>query len=132
MRLISMHLSKRYGEYKIERCPFCKKQATATNSEGLPVCYEHKNESMPELKCMCGSSLEMRTGKFGIFFSCIKCGIVRKNRVFEMNEKAFQKAGVEEKKAGSEKKPERDKEKEKPRSAPREIVVRADDPYYCS
>jgi len=127
-----MHLSKRYGEYKVERCPFCRKQATATTPEGLPVCYEHKNESMPEMKCACGSTLEMRTGKYGVFFSCIKCGIVRKNRAFEMNEAAFQQGSSEEKKIGNEKTPMKYKEKEKPRSAPREITVRADDPYYCS
>lgn len=131
-----MHLSKRYGEYKIERCPFCKKQATTTNAEGMPVCYEHKNENIPELKCACGSTLEMRTGKYGIFFSCIKCGIIRKNRVFEMNDDAFKQSYEKSKKkaASSDRKTKGSDEprKEKPRPAPREIVVRADDPYYCS
>jgi hypothetical protein len=164
--MIFMHFSKRYGEYKVERCPFCKKQATSTNSDGMPVCYEHKNESMPLLKCMCGETLDMMTGKFGVFFKCIRCGIVRKNRALEMNEKAFLVSDVNSsvktsssfsssKRKDENKKQEesvlddsdmrcsfitqnqenydesKEKTKTKPRSAPREITVRADDPYYC-
>jgi len=124
-----MRIPKRYGDYKVERCPFCRKQATGQNKEGVPVCHEHKNSTLPELKCFCGSYLEMRKGKFGVFFSCIKCGNINKSKAFEINDiGAMQSVSAktspkQEEKSGAN--PDRKKQE------PREIIVRADDPYFC-
>ncbi|MFH0869674.1 MAG: hypothetical protein V1866_01290 [archaeon] len=130
-----MRIPKRYGDYKVERCPFCRKQATGQNSEGVPVCYEHKNSKLPELKCICGSYLEMRKGKFGVFFTCIKCGNINRNKAFEINDiGAMQSAAPaaptksgskQEEISGTNPSPAKKKQE------PREIIVRADDPYFC-
>lgn len=137
-----MRIPKRYGDYKVERCPFCKKQATGQNSEGVPVCYEHKNSTLPELKCICGSYLEMRKGKFGVFFTCIKCGNINRNKAFEINDMVSMRSAEPAKSAAlmrpSDPRQEEKsganltstKKKQEPREM-REIIVRADDPYFC-
>ena len=81
-----MFIPKKYGQSKIDNCPFCKKQATAMNSQDVPVCQGHKDEILDGLKCVCGSTLEMLHGKFGIFFSCIKCGNINLKKALEFNE----------------------------------------------
>ncbi len=65
---------KIYGSYKIECCPFCDKQGTTKNAQGVPVCIEHKDKLLPEKKCSCGEYLEIRSGKWGPYFYCINCG----------------------------------------------------------
>ncbi|MBN2142254.1 hypothetical protein JW711_02900 [Candidatus Woesearchaeota archaeon] len=147
-----MRLPKRYGESKIDKCPFCGRLATTTNSMNVPVCREHKNETLDEMKCACGKVLELKNGKFGPFYNCIDCGNLSMVKVLEFNNvKAIR--GVEGKRqikhststkpstAGSDDKankslPAPDRKTlfatapEKKNS--REIVVRADDPFYCS
>lgn len=91
------------------------------------------------MKCVCGSYLEMKKGKFGVFYTCIDCGNLSSAKVFEFNE-VRDVSGV---KQGPEKKASlQDKNPEPARRSlfasvpekknPREIVVRADDPFYCS
>ena len=116
-----MHIPKRYGQSKIEKCPFCGRQALIKNKQDVPVCQDHKNYSLDELKCMCGKSLEMRSGKWGIFFSCLNCGNLNLRKALEINEGAPKQ---ERNKEGTEAKTEQ------PRSAPREITIRSDDPDY--
>lgn len=82
-----MYLPKRYGESKIASCPFCGRQAYAKNKEGIPVCSDHKDASFGIMKCICGSTLDMREGKWGPFFICDKCGIVNMKKAMEMNPK---------------------------------------------
>src|SRR3989344_6781792 len=80
-----MHIPKRYGQSRIERCPFCSQAATARNKQQVPVCRHHRDNSLGEMRCLCGSSLEMREGKWGIFFSCFKCGNMDLRKVLEFN-----------------------------------------------
>ena len=111
-----MHIPKKYGQSKIDKCPFCQKQATAMNGQKVPVCSAHKKELLDDLKCICGSALEMLHGKFGVFFSCMKCGNINMKKVFEFNEikPKVKNENFPQKKAQSMK----------------EITVRSDDPRY--
>ena len=77
---------KTYGEYKVAHCPFCDKVATSKNEQGLNVCRVHTQQKMEEIKCTCGSWLENRSGKFGPYFNCIKCGNINYNKGLAMKE----------------------------------------------
>jgi RecJ-like exonuclease len=85
-----MRFKKIYGQSKINKCPFCNKQATTENKQGVPTCRNHKDQYL-DLKCSCGSWLEIRKGKYGVFCSCIKCGNINFNRALEMNREQLQK-----------------------------------------
>ena len=37
------------------------------------------------MKCICGSWLELRKGKFGPYFFCIKCGNISFRKAIEAN-----------------------------------------------
>ncbi len=80
-----MFIPKRYGQSRIDKCPFCQKHATALNKQKVPVCTIHREEALGDLRCVCGSALEMLHGKFGVFFSCIKCGNINLRKVLEFN-----------------------------------------------
>jgi hypothetical protein len=80
-----MYIPKRYGESRIEACPFCGASAYTKNKQGIPVCADHKHTELNDLKCMCGSWLDMREGKFGMFFICEKCGTRNMRQALEMN-----------------------------------------------
>src|SRR3989338_5521336 len=85
---------KTYGSYKVSHCPFCEKIATCKNEQGLDVCRLHTRQKIGEIKCVCGSWLETRSGKFGPYFNCIKCGNINYNKGMAMREltaPAFQK-----------------------------------------
>jgi predicted RNA-binding Zn-ribbon protein involved in translation (DUF1610 family) len=101
-----MYIPKRYGETIIAKCPFCGRQALTKNIQRIPVCIEHKNEKLNEIKCACGEWLDIREGKFGVFFNCIKCGNINMSRAVEMNQSSF---------------------KPNKTSAPREITVTSDE-----
>ncbi len=79
-----MYLKKSYGQSKIELCPICKKNAMTSNEQGLYVCLEHKNTNL-ELKCVCGSWLEIKQGNWGPYGNCINCGNVNYKRILETN-----------------------------------------------
>ncbi|MFT4250368.1 MAG: hypothetical protein ACMXYD_03335 [Candidatus Woesearchaeota archaeon] len=80
-----MYGKKRYGESKVERCPFCEKQAYSKNEQGFVVCTDHKNAVMNEMLCACGNILEVHEGKWGAFFVCMDCGAQNRKRVFSQN-----------------------------------------------
>jgi hypothetical protein len=80
-----MYIPKRYGQSKVDLCPFCKKSATAKNSQQVPVCYGHKSAVLQELTCFCGDYLELKDGKFGVYFSCTNCGNINLKKALEMN-----------------------------------------------
>jgi len=80
-----MRLPKRYGQSKLEKCPFCGKTATAENDQGVSTCLEHKQEKLPDMKCACGDYLDIRKGKFGAFFTCMQCGAISMKKALEMN-----------------------------------------------
>ena len=133
-----MYIPKRYGESKKETCPFCSRQGTVLNKDGLVVCVQHRNCQLDGLKCLCGSPLVPKTGKYGAFFGCDECGTTMNIRkALEINEdlqnakkqklekednKAQQTANLEQT-TGSK------KENSKP-SSPKEIFIRSDDPNY--
>ena len=80
-----MFIPKKYGQSRIDKCPFCQKQATSMNSQDVPVCQSHKEELLDDLKCVCGSILEMLHGKYGVFFKCINCGNMNMRKAMEFN-----------------------------------------------
>jgi hypothetical protein len=86
-------MKKRYGEYRVDMCPFCGKQATRNSKEGVPVCSAHFESTMPELKCICGEYLDLRTGKFGAYFTCMRCGNVSFQKAMECNDGVFRQNG---------------------------------------
>ena len=120
-----MYIPKKYGQSKIEKCPFCNRQALVKNKQDVPVCIYHKNTSLDEMKCFCGKPLEMRSGKWGIFFSCLNCGNLNLRKALEIND------GARKNETTKETTTERtETTPEQPRSAPREITIRSDDPDY--
>jgi hypothetical protein len=126
-----MHLPKRYGESKLEGCPFCGKQALAMNEQGLPVCVAHKRVNMPELKCLCGEFLMMQKGKFGVFFSCMNCGTVSLRKALEIND--ISKLASEISKTDVEDSSFENKTSFKSGShspSKQELIIRSDDPDY--
>src|SRR3989344_3706101 len=81
-----MYIPKRYGESKIDNCAFCSKQGIVKNKQGLIVCSVHKDSILPEIKCVCGNYLELKTGKFGPYFNCLNCGNINLKKGLEMFE----------------------------------------------
>ena len=118
-----MHMPKRYGDSKIEKCPFCERQSTTVNSQSVPVCQEHKNTKLADMRCLCGDELEIRQGKYGTFFLCTTCGPQNMRKVFETN--ALQAAPAPQEPAF----PREDgmNRNEKERTQP---MIRSDDPRY--
>ena len=75
---------KVYGSYKKTTCPFCNRTATKKNEQGLDVCHLHTKSVLQEMKCLCGSWLDLKVGKFGPYFNCIKCGNMNYNKAMEI------------------------------------------------
>ena len=115
-----MYIPKKYGQSKVDKCPFCDKHATNTNRQKVPVCQSHKDEYLDGLKCVCGSTLEVLHGKFGVFFSCIKCGNMNLKKVMEIN--AIKPKLKENNEVYSKKNFQSQNKKE--------MTVRSDDPRY--
>ncbi|MGM5482154.1 MAG: hypothetical protein ACQESF_01710 [Nanobdellota archaeon] len=76
---------KIYGLSREENCPFCGKRATIKNKQGVFVCRDHKDSELNQMYCICGEPLEIKHGKYGMFFLCMQCGPVNKNKIFEIN-----------------------------------------------
>ena len=112
-----MYIPKRYGQSKIDVCPFCKKDATTKNSQQVPVCYAHKTSILKDLTCFCGDYLELKDGKFGIYFNCTNCGNVNIKKALEMNPELGEEPKTKEK---TESKPQKSKDK-------KEITITSDD-----
>ena len=134
-----MYIPKRYGQSRIDKCPFCDEDSTQVctmvNSQGFPVCPKHKNSEVDvdDLKCVCGNDLELLTGKFGPFFKCLECGPINMKKILEFNIiKDITNSGSKTSSNYSNKKQEytneysRDKEKKERK----EIFIRSDDPRY--
>ncbi len=100
-----MFRKKVYGQSKVEKCPFCGKTATTENEQGVPTCISHKNEELLEYKCMCGEYLEMRKGKWGPFFLCMRCGPISFKKGMEVNEHLLEQKKAKQARA-DEKKPQ--------------------------
>lgn len=117
-----MYIPKRYGESQVTSCPFCGKQSTAKNKQGVLVCGSHKDTDLEDIKCLCGSWLELRTGKWGPYFNCIKCGNINFKKGLEM------RANVKIVAHQTQKKEEvKEVAKEKSKDLPKETTVTAED-----
>lgn len=79
-----MYIPKKYGASKKIDCVFCGKSATGLNKQKLPCCVSHKDDLLEDVRCNCGSYLEIKEGKFGTFFLCMKCGPINMNRALNM------------------------------------------------
>ena len=77
---------KKYGESRIDSCPFCGKISTTKNEQKIPVCINHKNEKLPEMKCICGEWLDIQESKFGSYFRCMRCGNISFKKAMEINQ----------------------------------------------
>ena len=110
-----MYIPKKYGEYKRTNCPFCDKPATTHNEQKIPVCRIHKEKSLEEIKCICGSYLALEIGSYGPYFSCVNCGNVNFKKGMEMRTIFVKKTEQAEK-------------KQVQKSA--EMTVRSDDPRF--
>jgi len=129
-----MYVPKRYGETRVDSCPFCGRQALIKNPQGIAVCRDHKDKTLDNMKCMCGEYLIIQEGKFGVFFNCFKCGNINLKKVLEINSEVITKAMDNEKKKVSEPvkqsvKKEYPRDPKKPNQT-REWTVRSDDPRY--
>lgn len=80
-------MRKQYGESKEDNCPFCGKRATRQNSQGVPVCQAHTEQSL-DLKCLCGEWLDVKSGKWGPYFNCMKCGNLSYSKGMAMQPKS--------------------------------------------
>ena len=135
---INMYIPKKYGQSKIDRCPFCQKHATNMNSQKVPVCSAHKEQVLDGLKCVCGDTLDILHGKFGVYFSCMRCGNMNLKKVLEVNDVKAKIREPKESDAGRENKETypRRQENHKETSASKSnnnrtiITVRSDDPRY--
>jgi hypothetical protein len=136
-----MYIPKRYGESRLDKCPFCGKQATTMNKQKIPVCVAHKESVLEDLKCACGSYLDTKIGKFGVYFSCIKCGNVNMKRALELNPpkgatspdyKMQTKAGAAQSSPASSSAPASSPASVplKERQKPKEVIISTDDPRY--
>lgn len=85
LRQVRMRIPKVYGQSSMSLCPFCASQASTKNAQGVPVCRHHVDRSMPDLKCMCSGWLDQRESKFGVFYTCMRCGPVSFSRMMEIN-----------------------------------------------
>ena len=87
-----MYITKRYGESHMDTCPFCGRQAINKNPQDIPVCKDHKDKCLPEMKCACGEYLLMQKGKFGVFFNCLRCGNINMKKALDINSHLLLKA----------------------------------------
>ena len=81
-----MYKRKVYGQTGSDGCPFCGKNSTTVNEQKIPVCKDHKTSILGDMKCICGDYLDIKIGKYGLYFNCFKCGNVTKRKAFEINE----------------------------------------------
>ena len=113
-----IRIPKRYGQSHVDKCPFCGKTAVTQSSEKVPVCLAHKDSTLPAMKCVCGEYLDLRSGKFGPYFSCMRCGNVSWSKAMEINVIHDDIKVVDKSKNETHSKPER---------KPREITVTSDE-----
>jgi len=92
-----MYIPKRYGQSKVDLCPFCRKDSTTKNKQQVPVCQTHKASILQDLTCFCGDYLELKDGKFGIYFNCTNCGNINIKKALNMNPELGKEPKPEEK-----------------------------------
>lgn len=58
-------------ETAMTKCVFCGRNATKKNSEGQPVCKEHRDNEPREVACPeCGMPMKIKEGRYGFFWGC--------------------------------------------------------------
>ncbi|MDP3990559.1 MAG: hypothetical protein Q8Q01_05135 [archaeon] len=119
---------KKYGEYQTRRCPFCERLATHENSQGVGVCHQHSEQKLDEIKCTCGSWLETKSGKFGPYFNCLRCGNISYQKGMEM--KSITMKDVPKKVVIEVKKPSLTTRTFTTKSEPKEITISTNDVEY--
>jgi hypothetical protein len=80
---------KVYGKSKDNECLFCGAVAFVKNDQQAPTCLAHKQERIGDMKCLCGSWLDIRESKWGVFFTCMSCGVLSLRKVKEIHPEAF-------------------------------------------
>ena len=83
---------------------------------------------MEESKCICGSWLELRQGKFGPYFHCEKCGNKNFSKGMEVIQSVKPTSFVEEEREGKEKQ----KNKFTDNKERKETTITTDDVEYFS
>jgi len=122
---------KKYGESRIDSCPFCGKISTTKNEQKIPVCINHKNEKLPEMKCICGEWLDIQESKFGSYFRCMRCGNISFKKAMEINQvKPKDTSTNKEKSESTTSSKERSKTQENTTTQRKEITVRSDELDY--
>jgi len=116
-----MRIPKKYGQSKVDKCPFCNMPAVVNNSQGVPVCSKHRDKKLEDAKCVCGETLELRTGKFGAYFHCLNCGNISFSKAMSVNDFTDKKSQDSKKDSDSE------KPKNEPRLGRKEITVTSDE-----
>lgn len=99
---------KVYGQSQMASCPFCGEDARSKNEQGVPVCRHHVRTQLPDLKCVCGSWLDIKESKYGVFYLCMNCGPVSQRKMLETNQEKILEA-----KSAPPRPPEREVRKEK-------------------
>ncbi len=69
----------------VPNCVFCNRPATIRNKERFAVCRDHKDQSMPDMKCVCGEMLTQKESKYGPFFICPSCGPISLKKAMGVN-----------------------------------------------
>ena len=132
--ILFMFKKKVYGQYREENCPFCRKRGITKNSQGVPVCLDHKDRNLDGLKCMCGEYLDVKEGKFGPYFQCLNCGNINFRKGLELNPQIMNSDGKKgssnpEKPQINIQKPKHEKSSpvERIRFEPKETIITSDD-----
>ena len=76
---------------RVQTGVICNNTATTESSQGLPVCSNHKKNELPDIRCACGSWLEIKKGKWGAYFNCINCGNINLKKGLELISNTKQK-----------------------------------------
>lgn len=116
-----VRIPKRYGQSRDNSCHFCGAIATSKSEQGLVVCHKHVTEKTDEIKCTCGSWLDLRSGKWGSYYNCINCGNVNMAKAMQMKEMTRNKAEVTKK-----------WQEKKERATTKEITIDSNDAFYFS
>ncbi len=132
----SMYIPKKYGCSQSKSCPFCNRNATSKNEQKIPVCEKHRATKFPDVRCSCKSFLDLRDGKWGPYFVCMKCGNKNLQNVLELMQATNQKLQPELEKNEMKSTPIRPNPTSSavyPRPQPKkEIVISSDDPEWFS
>ena len=79
---------KVYGQSQNTTCVFCEKQATTQSTQGFPACNAHVNATIEDIRCTCGSYLDVKQSKWGAFFLCENCGALSLQKGLSLRDNA--------------------------------------------